>query len=479
MSNYSPPNRKRPCEPDEQTPQEDTNATPSTEAAETTAGEPKEPKAAIDRKSKEDGAPSAKKKKYPKDEDDNPRPHNEDGLVAETAEKQAISAMVIETANEKPEASAAAVETANEKPEDCPMVVETASEKAADTPMSAETANEKPEESPMAVETSNEKLESKVAETAEPAESTNQPKASSSQINDQPSCSNQGNQNGAANDQQPSCSNQGKQHGVPPKRQRRCDDSDCSDDDDDELQVVGHGINVGASTSKEVKEDRKCRDPDLHSNDCNCAEQRLYEFVRFRQNMDPVVVKRNQGNADEQRDDANPDDDREVRPRAHVLYVNVGQQLHTVYRLSIHNEPPIFYSFAGNSHLRFRPNVGNLCYAPSTPHLDATSLVTDSSIRRFGRADVEDVNYVQIGPRQFGDPGARPTRSPLRILSVVGFRNITDRSLEHLATAAPDLTYINFSGTRVTANGVEMFKSMRPDCEVVFSEFKKEEAEEK
>jgi hypothetical protein len=202
--------------------------------------------------------------------------------------------------------------------------------------------------------------------------------------------------------------------------------------------------------------------------------------------MDPVIVRRDaeevaeeereREERDRQNRERNENMNREVRPRAHVLYVNVGQQLHTVYRLSIHNEPPIFYSFARNSHLRFRPNVGNIFYTPPTPHLDATSLVTDSAVRRFGRADVDDVNYIHIGPsRGVGDPGARPNRSNLRVLSITGFRNITDRSLVHLATAAPHLRLIDFSETRVTAQGVETFKSLRPDCEVKFSPYKEKE----
>lgn len=319
-----------------------------------------------------------------------------------------------------------------------------------------------------------------------------------------------------------------------PKRKNGQWDSDSSDDDNVPLKrLCGNGVNVGASTSKRVPDDdyvysedrvyprgQGCskdlenkKDPELaedqggeskdqkgegpdsgkdklkceergHPKDCRCKERKTCEFVRFRQNMAPIIVRRDPAVVErelaqrerEQRDGSEQrqrevEREREFRPRAHVLYVNVGQQLHTVYRLSIHNEPPIFYSFAGNSHLRFRPNVGNALFTAPTPHLDSTSLVSDAAVRRFGRADVDDVNYIDIGPRQGNEPGARPNRSSLRVLSVTGFRNITDRSLVHLATAAPNLRVLDLSETRVTSQGVEDFKSLRPECEVKYSSY--------
>ena len=102
-------------------------------------------------------------------------------------------------------------------------------------------------------------------------------------------------------------------------------------------------------------------------------------------------------------------------------------------------------------------------------------LVSDSALLRFGRAINENVNYVHIGRHGIhtgSDSGSRPDRSNLRILSVTGYRNITDRSLQHLVTAAPHLLHIDFTETSVTPRGVELFKAVRPDCDVIFSEFK-------
>ncbi|CAH1642703.1 unnamed protein product [Spodoptera littoralis] len=100
-------------------------------------------------------------------------------------------------------------------------------------------------------------------------------------------------------------------------------------------------------------------------------------------------------------------------------------------------------------------------------------LVSDTAIERFGRAANENINYIHLG-RFRGNPNEippfdyRPDRANLRILSATGYRHITNRSLEHLATAAPHLLHVDFTDTAVTANGVEIFKAIRPNCEVIF-----------
>ncbi|CAK1592650.1 unnamed protein product [Parnassius mnemosyne] len=150
-------------------------------------------------------------------------------------------------------------------------------------------------------------------------------------------------------------------------------------------------------------------------------------------------------------------------PLHRVLYVNFGQPSQIMYGY------PRYMNFVSD-----RVNV----FSPTPTHLDPSSLVSDSSVRRFGRADNEDINYVHIGPngpvQGNGESFSRPDRSSLRILSMVGYRHITDRSLVHLATAAPYLQVLDFRGTSVTAQGVANFKNIRPDCEVRFGEIKEE-----
>lgn len=146
--------------------------------------------------------------------------------------------------------------------------------------------------------------------------------------------------------------------------------------------------------------------------------------------------------------------------RQHILYVNLGRpQQASVFRLVQHTE-------------RSDPQVPLL---HRQPHIQPFALISDAAIRRFGRADGEDI-VVHIGPNgpfagNIQEIGGRPNRSSLRILSATGYRLITDRSLIHLATAAPNLQRIDFGNTSVTEQGVENFRLIRPDCEVVYSKF--------
>ncbi|XP_063391851.1 uncharacterized protein LOC134677346 [Cydia fagiglandana] len=222
-----------------------------------------------------------------------------------------------------------------------------------------------------------------------------------------------------------------------PSKRKRDDDSSSSDDDDVPLKcLIKPNVNEGASTSKESEEEKE--------DETEEAEE-------------------------------NGQEEEEAQPRHHVLYVNVGQRLHAVYRLSLDNEHVV--SFNRNSNLNH--NTRNIFLSPPGSHLDASSLVTDSAIRRFGRADGEDINYVHIGPNGpypgAQVPGARPDRSSLTHLSVTGFRTITDRSLDHLATSAPLLQFLDLSETNVTDAGVAAFRSLRPDCEVIYSKYEKKD----
>ncbi|XP_063545158.1 uncharacterized protein LOC134753257 isoform X2 [Cydia strobilella] len=223
-----------------------------------------------------------------------------------------------------------------------------------------------------------------------------------------------------------------------PSKRKRDDDDDSSSSDDDDVPLkclIKPNVNEGASTSKEPEEQKE--------DDAEEAEE-------------------------------NGQEDEDAQPRHHVLYVNVGQRLHAVYRLSLDNEHIVSFNRNSNNH-----NTRNLFLSPPGSHLDASSLVTDSAIRRFGRADGEDINYVHIGPNGpypgAQVPGARPDRSSLTHLSVTGFRTITDRSLDHLATSAPLLQFLDLSETNVTDAGVAAFRSLRPDCEVVYSKYEKKD----
>ncbi|KAG7306560.1 hypothetical protein JYU34_007928, partial [Plutella xylostella] len=168
----------------------------------------------------------------------------------------------------------------------------------------------------------------------------------------------------------------------------------------------------------------------------------------------------------------------EANNRYHVLYVNVGRQLHAVYQLSADFEVPPNRQMPDQEprldirniyrQMRF-PYVRNVIYGPPTPHIDPSSLITDSALRRFGRSDGEDINYVHIGIPRPGDASTeRPSKSRLRILVCTGYSGVTNSSLSHLATAAPDLTLVDVTGTKVNEQGVEAFRILRPDCQVLY-----------
>ncbi|KAM3955057.1 uncharacterized protein ACR2FA_011068 [Aphomia sociella] len=307
-----------------------------------------------------------------------------------------------------------------------------------------------------------------------------------------------------------------------PKRQRRdrpdgesskytnSSDSENSDNDDNSKnktvlirRCMPNGITGGVRTVK-TPEYTIVNGAQPSTSNCqnapsNSSEPQMESYVRFRHNEMPTLINcqvfnndnRNVSNDNDNRnnvninanDDANNDNSDDNRmndlracrveqfnpydplhrlPRAHIVYVNVREQRHNICRLSIPNEAP---------------NIHEPRHCPLLPYIresDPATLITDIAIQHFGRADGEDVNYFRIGPPG-PEPLGRPNVSNLRELSVNGYRNITDRSLVHLATAAPYLRRIDFRETRVTQRGVDTFKNLRPDVEVVFSEFVEKE----
>lgn len=58
-----------------------------------------------------------------------------------------------------------------------------------------------------------------------------------------------------------------------------------------------------------------------------------------------------------------------------------------------------------------------------------------------------------------------PTTSLERII-VRDYKMVTDNSLQHLASCAPNLKFLDVVGTEVTKDGIEKFKLVKPDCRV-------------
>lgn len=161
---------------------------------------------------------------------------------------------------------------------------------------------------------------------------------------------------------------------------------------------------------------------------------------------------------DENNDDGDDDADDQLFPNSKLRCVNFENR---PFECALNERDRVSIELGYNEDTPLRTSVGY-------------HLVSDAAIVRFGRAANENINYVHIG-RFRGNPEEalhphdyRPDRASLRILSATGYRHITNRSLEHLATAAPHLLHIDFTDTAVTANGVEIFKAIRPNCEVIF-----------
>lgn len=235
-------------------------------------------------------------------------------------------------------------------------------------------------------------------------------------------------------------------------------------------------VNEGASTSQAPTADEASNssnepsDPEVDNAqlglDDDLYGRRLQRFYRIRQNrflMDRPL-----------------EDRRDVRPQGpvqKVLYVNVCRRLHAMYSLAM----PVYTMEEPADALRDNSaRRVNVCTSPFiSQQPDPATLVSDVSIHRFGRADTDNINYINIGPSgiQRGQRASRPDRSNLRVLYVSGFRSISNRSLVHLVTAAPRLRLLDVTGTRVNERGVENFKSLRPDCEVLYTKHEEKKSE--
>ncbi|PZC73804.1 hypothetical protein B5X24_HaOG208779 [Helicoverpa armigera] len=180
--------------------------------------------------------------------------------------------------------------------------------------------------------------------------------------------------------------------------------------------------------------------------------------------------------------DDDDDDDDEEMPAQRVQCVISAEQCPRLRDRGMVTDPPIIPVLGNRARVQIRHNnpfmhVDLETQRQSTIHIGnhiGYHLISDSAILRFGRAENDNINYVHIGRNGIHDgvePGMRPDRSNLRILSVTGYRSVTDRSLQHLATAAPNLVSVDFTDTSVSSEGVAVFKAHRPNCEVIFNEW--------
>lgn len=90
------------------------------------------------------------------------------------------------------------------------------------------------------------------------------------------------------------------------------------------------------------------------------------------------------------------------------------------------------------------------------------TLISDRGICSFGLPShgVQDgVVWIRAEPRL--------ADTFIERLVVRHYRLVTDTSLRHLAARAPNLRFLDVTGTSVTREGIESFKLEKPDCIVV------------
>ncbi|XP_068990802.1 uncharacterized protein [Neodiprion pinetum] len=76
--------------------------------------------------------------------------------------------------------------------------------------------------------------------------------------------------------------------------------------------------------------------------------------------------------------------------------------------------------------------------------------------------NIQDMIFVEVDRRVVNNPN-------LKELVVRNYPRVTNQSLVHLAANAPSLEYLDVTGTTVTREGVEMFKSQKPGVTILSS----------
>lgn len=98
---------------------------------------------------------------------------------------------------------------------------------------------------------------------------------------------------------------------------------------------------------------------------------------------------------------------------------------------------------------------------PGAPGPNYVSLVSDRGICAYG------VSRHELGGAAFIREYFRPNLTSLERLLVRNYKLVTDTSLDHLESAAPNLKLLDVTGTSVTAEGVRNFKLARPNCTIL------------
>lgn len=88
--------------------------------------------------------------------------------------------------------------------------------------------------------------------------------------------------------------------------------------------------------------------------------------------------------------------------------------------------------------------------------------ISDRGVCCFGRPPnpVDDaIIWIRVG--------YRPSENRFERLSVRNYKQVTDISLMHLVQCSPHLIFLDLSGTGVTKSGIQKFKNLKPECQIV------------
>lgn len=125
----------------------------------------------------------------------------------------------------------------------------------------------------------------------------------------------------------------------------------------------------------------------------------------------------------------------------------------------INNRPHAF------SYLR-QFNRQQMGYAADGAPLSHLHLISDRGLCSFGMQRNNNAAEGMVWIRA----EIRPPDTLLERITVRNYRSITDVTLRHLASCAPNLQYLDVTGTSVTASGVKLFMASKPQCEIVWRE---------
>lgn len=89
------------------------------------------------------------------------------------------------------------------------------------------------------------------------------------------------------------------------------------------------------------------------------------------------------------------------------------------------------------------------------------TLVSDRGISCFGQSPVHNQGVVWIRAER------REQDTLIERLTVRYYKLVSDVSLRHLALCAPKLKYLDITGTSCTVAGIRVFKTNKPNCEVI------------